>query len=338
MPQSPDAAIRDIDQGRVAPVYFLYGEERFLQREILDALERKLVAPDNREFNLEHFEARDTSVADWIGSSKTLSFFGGTKLVVVRDLHEKTLEPEEADRLVEYAQSPGPDACLVITAEKVDKKRKWVKSLVAIPGAVECAAPHEGALLPWLQKRARETGYQLAPEAARLMMERIGPRPGILARELDKVLTFAGANRNVTEEDVAGLVGEIRLENAFGLTDALKRKNPEQALKLLHNQLEHGEEPIRILGLIAWQFRVIWEVKFYHEQGLAAPRIAERMGAKPFMVEKALQYTRNFSREMLIRGFRNLGAADRELKSSGNDPEGILESLILQLCRSASGG
>jgi DNA polymerase-3 subunit delta len=56
------------------------------------------------------------------------------------------------------------------------------------------------------------------------------------------------------------------------------------------------------------------------------------MGAKPFMVEKALQYTKNFSQETLKNGLKNLFEADLELKTSGKDPQGVLESLLLKLC------
>jgi len=86
--------------------------------------------------------------------------------------------------------------------------------------------------------------------------------------------------------------GESKLENIFALTDALKTKNPETALRLLNNQIDHGEEPIKILGTIAWQFRMIWEVKHFQKQNLPSGQIAKAMGANPFVVDKALQHTR----------------------------------------------
>jgi DNA polymerase-3 subunit delta len=89
---------------------------------------------------------------------------------------------------------------------------------------------------------------------------------------------------------------------------------------------------VKIRGLIAWQFRTLWEVKHYQAQKLGARKIAEQMGAKPFLVEKAMQYTKNFNRATLRNGIKSLFEADRELKTSGKDPQGILESLLLRLC------
>ena len=127
------------------------------------------------------------------------------------------------------------------------------------------------------------------------------------------------------------VVGETRLETIFSLTDALKNKNPHKALQLLNNQLDHGEEPIKIMGMIAWQFRVIWEVKNYQQRNIPSNQIAKAMGANPFVVEKALQHTKNFSNQQLRRAYLQLTQADRSLKSTSQDPVFVMQTLILGL-------
>ena len=336
---NPPEVIQDIEQGKINPLYFLYGEERFYHTEIIQALLKKLIDPDNREFNLETFDAKSSSVNDWISATKTLSFLGGTKVVIVKNLHEATLPPRECDLLLDHADNPIAETCLILTADKVDRKRKLFKSLTKHSGAVPCDSPKEAALIPWIKKRALALGYNLSPDAARQMVEQTGPKPGILAVELDKVMTYAGTNRSISDREVLAVVGDIKQENPFALTEALKEKNAEQALVLLHHQLDYGEEPVKILGTIVWQLRVIWEVKHYQSQKLPPFKIAEKMGSKPFMVEKALKHTRNFSQLELIESFKNLTQADRELKTSGQSPQGILETLLLKLCsgKSAAG-
>ena len=61
-------------------------------------------------------------------------------------------------------------------------------------------------------------------EAARKMVERVGAKPGILAKELEKVITYAGKTKTVTGSMVGELVGEIKMENAFALTGRLLKK------------------------------------------------------------------------------------------------------------------
>ncbi len=324
--------IQQLESGQPHPVYFFYGEEDFFQRELIAALTRRWITPDNRDFNFETFEAKTSTVHEWIGACKTLSFFGGEKLVIVRGLDEVQWEDGQVTPLLDYVSDPVPEACLVLTARKADRKRKVYKALAKLKGAGECAAPGEPALIAWLKSRAKESGRMLTAGAARLMVERVGLKPGLLAGELEKTITFAGKAQSIDEQAVMAVVGETRLENVFDLTDALKAKNPARALSILRNHLEHGEPPVKLLGMIAWQFRLIWEVKHHQTTGTPPSRIAQKMGIAPFQAEQALRYTGKFSEGQLREGFRSLFQADRELKGSGKAPEGILETLVLRLC------
>jgi DNA polymerase III subunit delta len=329
---TPDNIIQKISKDEIEPFYFLYGPETFYQIEIIRALTQKLINDDNRDFNLETFDARESTVNHWLGSAKILSFMGGTKLVVVRNMHEAIPKDKDAQTLTDYANSPIPEACVVIASDKVDRKRKLFKALTGLKTAIACEAPRENELASWLRKRAGETGYSLTPDAARVLVNRVGARPGVLAKELEKTLLYSGKNKTVSERDVTEVVGETKLENVFALTDALKTKNAEKALHLLNNQIDHGEEPVKILGTIIWQLRMIWEVKHYQEKNLPSGQIAKAMGANPYVVDKALQHTRRFSSQQLRKGYLELVKTDRSLKSTTMDPAAVMQTLILNLC------
>lgn len=328
---TPEDLDRKILQGKTEPFYFLYGPETFYHVEAIKSLSKKWINEENRDFNLETFDAKTSNANDWLGSAKTLSFLGGTKLVVVRNLQDAVPKDEAAQSLIDYSGNPVMEACLVITADKVDKKRKIYKVLTKLKGAVACEVPKEHALISWVQDRAKNQGYVMNIYAARALVNRVGNRPGVLAQELNKTLIYVGKNKEVSENDVQEMVGETRLENIFSLTDALKNKNSQKALQLLHNQLEHGEEPIKIMGTIAWQFRVIWEVKHYQRKNIPPDQIAKAIGANPFVVKKALQHIRKFSTLELQRAYKQLTKADRSLKSTSQDPVAVMQTLVLAL-------
>ena len=329
---TPDKLLLQISKGQIEPFYFLYGPEIFYQTEIIQTLIKQWITDDNRDFNLETFDAQESTVNHWLGSAKTLSFLGGIKLVIVRNLHDAIPQDKEAQSLIDYAENPIPEACLVVTSNKVDRKRKLFKILTGLKTAIACEAPKENELINWLRKRAEESNYSLSSNAARVLINRVGARPGILAKELEKTLLYAGANKSISEKDVAEVVGESKTENVFALTEALKTKNPETALRLLNNQINHGEEPIKILGTIAWQFRMIWEVKHYQKKNLPSGQIAKTMGANPYVVDKALQHTGRFSTKQLRTGYLELAKADRSLKSTSQDPLAVMQTLVLNLC------
>lgn len=328
---SPEDLDQRLLQGKIETVYFLYGPETFYHIEAIRSLTKICINEENRDFNLETFDARSSNVNNWLESIKTLPFLGGTKLVIVRNLHDAIPKDEGAQSLIDYCSNPIAGTCLVITADKIDRKRKIYKALTKVKGAVACEAPKENVLVTWIRDKAKNQGYSMSTNAARALVNRVGAHPGVLVQELNKTLIYVGKNKEVSEKEVQEVVGETRLETIFSLTDALKNKNPHKALELLNNQLDHGEEPIKIMGMIAWQFRVIWEVKNYQQRNIPSNQIAKTMGVNPFMVEKALQHTKNFSYQQLRSAYLQLTQADRSLKSTSQDPIFVMQTLILGL-------
>ena len=337
---NPFELIQKIPTGPIEHFYFLYGAERFYQVEIIKAIKRQLITDDNCDFNLETFDANSSSLNQWIGSVKTLPFLGGTKLVIVRNLHEvfsnkKDLEELNLQALIDYAKTPLAEACLVITADKVDRRIKLIKTLTELKSAVCCEAPQNNAeknkLWPWIQARAKESGYSISKNAAESLVNKVGDRPGTLVQELEKLLVYAGKNKSISESDITEVTGETKQEIIWDLNEALMGKQTERALKLLHNQLDNGVAPEQILGAISTQFRTVWEVKNYQEQRHPANQIAKKMGAHPFTVQKALKHTQKLSVQQLRRCHAELVQADRNLKSTSQREE-VMEALILNLC------
>jgi len=103
-------------------------------------------------------------------------------------------------------------------------------------------------------------------------------------------------------------------------------------MHLLHKQLDHGDAPEMILGSIASQFRTIWAVKHYQEQGLSPNQIAKAIGAKLYPVELALKHTQKFSTQQLKNCYSELVKADRGIKSTSNR-EVVMETLVVNLSR-----
>jgi DNA polymerase III delta subunit len=87
-------------------------------------------------------------------------------------------------------------------------------------------APEVAGLPSWVKHRARSFGYYLSLEAARKMVGRIGAKPGILVKELEKLMAYAGRENKITESMVGELVEDMKTENAFLLTEALQEKKP----------------------------------------------------------------------------------------------------------------
>ena len=109
---SVNELLKKISKGDIQHFYFLHGSERVYQKQVLQALTAKLVTTDNRDFNFEEFDGRYSSVHQWIDAAKTISFMGGTKLVLVENMHDKfTLSEKDTviEEIKESLQDPDID-------------------------------------------------------------------------------------------------------------------------------------------------------------------------------------------------------------------------------------
>ena len=344
-PDDLSKLLKQIDKGQTEPFYFLYGPERYYQTEVLKALIQKLITEENRDFNLEEFDflsvpenqTVSSLIASSMGSLRTISFLGGIKLVILRNLHgafekNKTLPDQDAQILIDYAKAPLEETCLVVTADKVDGRVKLFKNLKSLKGAVFCEAPKEYVLVPWVVQLAKKQGYSMSKDVAQSLVNRVGARPGVLVKELEKTLLYAGKNKSISMQDVTEIIGDTAAAENFGLIKAFQDKKFEEVMGLLRKHLEHGDAPEQILGSISSQFRTIWAVKYYQEQGLSKNQIAKEMGAKLYPVELALKLTKKFSTQQLRNCYSELVKADRGIKSTANR-EGIMETLVVNLFR-----
>ena len=327
--------LQKISKGNIDRFYFLHGSQRYYQVEVIRAITRQLITDENRDFNLEEFDCSRSSVGQWLGSLGTLSFLGGTKLVIVRNLHEafeqnRVLPVEDEKNLIDYAKAPFEGTCLIITADKVDSRRKLFKALIKV-GSVSCESPKkESDLIPLAKRLAKEQGYSMSSNVAQELLRRVGARTGVLVQEIEKTIVYAGKNKTISMQDMSEVVEDTAPAENFGLADALRDQNLEKAMGLLRKQLHAGDAPEMILGGIAFQFRTIWLVKSCLDRRVSERQIAQETGANPFVVQKVMHHARKFTTKQLRYCYSELVKADRILKS-GSDREEAMGILIINL-------
>ena len=76
---------RDIENGNIAPVYLLYGEDRYSIVEALKILKQVFLEQDSSGSGIEYYLGKDISPESIIGAANTAAFFS-QRLVIVDDI------------------------------------------------------------------------------------------------------------------------------------------------------------------------------------------------------------------------------------------------------------
>jgi DNA polymerase-3 subunit delta len=314
------------------PVYVLAGPERFLKQECLRRICQMVLGGQDRELAMTVYEGSQASLAEVRSDLAMVPIWSPRRLVLVRDADAFVSTHRAA--LEEDIRRPSPHGTLVLEVQSWRSDTRLARMLP--PEAVlECAVPPYEAgqrrLLSWLEQRSQEEyGKRLAGDAARLLLDLVGPDLGILDRELAKLAAAVGDAQAIAAEDVDRLVASGRQREIWALFDLLAQGNRSQALRLLHQVLDQGEEPIALLAALSWQLRRLVQVYRLRHKGVLLPEAARRLGLRrPDQAERLLRQLG----PRTDRLYDWLVEADRRLKSSHDlPPRTVLERLVVRLC------
>jgi DNA polymerase-3 subunit delta len=149
-----------------------------------------------------------------------------------------------------------------------------------------------------------------------------------LDSEIHKLADYK-PNKEILGEDVEQIVSKNVLGNSFKFVDALLEKNPKVALDNLQALLGSNEPPLKILGLINYQFRTIAYVLEASQTTKNTFEMSKRFALRPFQIQKMAKYTKDVSFKDLSIIFSRLVVIDESIKSGKIEPGDALKDFVL---------
>ena len=105
-------------------------------------------------------------------------------------------------------------------------------------------------------------------------------------------------------------------------------KDKKEALKKYKELLSYDIEPLSIIGLLASQIRIIYQVKLLEKRNLRDKEIANILEEKSdYRITKTRELTRLYSEEELLKLMQELSEMDLKLKTNDVDGKSLLEYL-----------
>jgi DNA polymerase-3 subunit delta len=317
----------ELRAGRIRCAYLLAGGEALVRDDALAALTEAVLAGAPRDFDRDRLEGETASAGELLDAVRTLPVLAARRLVILREPEARRSNAALLEALPglvrELGEGPAErSSVLVVCAAEPDGRSAWVKAFREPAARVECEAPTRAQeLAGWVRAEAKRQGVGLAPGAAELLAERVGPQLLWLRQELAKAALFAGPGETVTRAHVAALASDVAEEPIWDLTDAIGEGRSADALVVLHKLLGAGAPPMVVLGSLASHFR-----------RLVRAGGGGRVQGPPFVQRKLQSQARRYGPARFTACLRALHEADERLKGQGAlPPELTLERLVLGL-------
>lgn len=333
------AAVKQIRAGEVSPLYLCYGTEKYRIKEFVSMLENELIEEDQRAFAVAHYDLAETPVEVVVEEAETAPFLVERKLVIVRDSSlftagkESTKVEHRVEKLLEYIGNPADYSVLVFVAyaEKLDERKKVVKSFKAAAPVIQFAPMGENELANWITKQFQKSSVSIGPDGVEMLLKRAGTSLGTLSAEIEKLSLFAGQGGSVGAGDVEKLVAISTEQSVFVLVEHIANLKLQQALGVFYDLLKQREEPIKLLSLIARQFRIMLQVKEMSTQNYSQQQMAGQLGLHPYAVKIAAEQAKRFEIAKLRRILASVAKLDHEIKTGAVDKVFGLEMFLLKL-------
>jgi DNA polymerase-3 subunit delta len=316
------------------PLVALVGDEEFLKRRCRDAVIAATLGDADPSFAVSSYSGDRLDWSTVRNELDTLPFLSPARVVVVEDADKFVTEHRPS--LEKYAADPSKIGVLVLEVKTFPDTTKLAK---ALPDAakVQCKAPPAYKVADWAANWCvTHHGRTLAPDAAGLLVDLVGPQLGLLDQELAKLAVAVGPKPRIDPEDVDRLVGRSRSVNVFRILDAVGEGKPAEALQVLAELFADGEDPLAVLGPLAAQLRKLAAVNRHVAAGLSLGPAMDAAG-----VPKWPQARQGTERQLKHLGRRRLDQladwlVDINLGLKGGNPlppRLQLERLVVKLAR-----
>lgn len=331
----------ELKENNLGSFYIFHGEEAFLRTYYLDQVKKKLIDEMTEAFNFHRFTEETISPQELADSVESLPMMAERSMVVVEDI-DFYKQPEDERNAYAAIFSDIPDYCTVVlvydTVEyKPDKRMKTLSQALSNALEVQFNKPTERELSVWIFRHFKPHGQTISEELCRYFIQITGGSMTRMLTEIEKVSAYA-KEPVITREDIDAVVEPVLEAVVFDLTDAIAAGKYETAMVKLETLLHMQEEPIPILGAIGSQMRRIVTAQTLRGAGKGIKDLMSLCGIASYPAEKTMEFARRLPERFCERAVELCLQTDEQMKTSYDDPERLLELLVLRLAQEARNG
>ena len=320
------SVLEDIKNQEYKQAYLFFGEEGYLKKQYRNKL-LQAWNPDGDTMNESRFEGKGIDVKEVISLGETMPFFSDRRIIL---LENTGFFKNQCPELAEYLNNLPDYLYLLFVEEEVDKRSKMFKTVKQIGRVVDFAVQDEKTLMRWVLGIMKREGKQITQRDMEHFLSKTGTDMSNIEKELEKLLCYTMDRSVITGEDIDAVCTTQINNRIFAMVQAVAEQNQKKALDLYYDLLTLKEPPMRILFLLAKQFRQLLLVKEYAEEGIPQPVMASRLGVPSFVVKNIAVCARSYRISELRQAVTDFVDAEEAVKTGRLQDVLSVELLIVK--------
>jgi DNA polymerase III subunit delta len=321
-----DAFLKALD--RLPSAVLFYGTDAGLVGERASTLARRLAeAHDGEILRLDDADLEDNP--DRIGVELlTRPMFGGRKIVRAatgRRINTALLKP-----LVEMGKLEG---FLIVEAGSLRKGDALLTLFETGAAAVACFPDEARDLEGMVGEVLAAARMQIAPEARKLLVARLGADRALSRAEVEKLVLYARGKARIEEADVEAAVGDAAETALDRVVMAAASGRAGEAVRECERCLTGGEDAQRVILALQNHFLRLHRLRSGHDAGRSLDDLMRALKPPPNFKQKAAieQQARLWTVARLNAALARIGDAAKAARLNGALDATLAENLLLAL-------
>jgi DNA polymerase III subunit delta len=319
------------------PVYLVGGDDD-VKIDAWRARVKRRAEDEGGQGALEQHEAGSLGPDALAADLAALTFATGTRYILIEGV--ETWKAAQLDPLEKALADMPPETVLVMIARGKTQAR-LVKAVEKAGGEVrDYEAPNARSLGKWTVERAAEQNLKIDADAARTLVQMVGPRQQRLAREVERLALLAYPEGKLDAAQIAELAaGESTLQ-AYELADAIVAGNQRHALATAEALTAQGESPSRLLYSVVRRLREVHRAAELLDAGMTESDAAGRLGMPPWLAKRIISAAKKAGRQALEDAICAFAKLEIDLRGGGLRADFSLDedtALSLAIVRACGG-
>jgi len=322
-------AVKNLKQGKVLPLYYLFGEDTYSLSLGIKAIEDAVSPLIISDFDKDICYSEDRNLQDVINAARAFPFGSQKKLIIFKEA-----EKVKDKKLLEAYISAPPEFTVLVLVHNgtiTNLTSSPFNLLLENKFLFEAKELKGENLIDWVVELVRSKGRQISNENAMLLADISGENRSIIENQLEKIITFLDDKTEITFSSIKDVSASFKEYNIFDLQNAVFQKDKAAALKIVFNLLENGAEATYIVSMLTKNFIGLSQIRELNEKKIPDVEAAKIVGTHPFYLKNFQRAGVLFTNNDLIKASEALLKADVSIKTTSVDHKTIISLLIAEL-------
>lgn len=312
--------------------YVLYGEEQYALSNALKSILKQHHIKE-QDLNMITYDALQSDIRTIVEDAATIPFFAEEKVILVRNANFLSTNNDtdiDVSVLDKYLDDPMPSTILILTGnfEKLDARKKIVKKIQKSCKVLQFHHFNAVGKENYIKEETARRKLSIEPMAMMELIQRLPFDITTIKTEMEKLELYG---EPITLSVVEKLVTRPLEDDVFLLVNAVVDRDLKKAFMLWQDLCVLNKDAIFLIALLAGQFRFLYQVKVWMDQGAGKDVIVSKLNAHPYRVQLTMQNARKLSTPYLLSILAKLAALDQKLKSGLLDKKLGFELFLLEV-------